>query len=564
MNTSCTVYLTTLARFVAAAFLLSTATRSIFADVVTDWNATYEAAVRNPTPSAPVLARSAAIVHVAIFDAVNGIAKKYTPVRVTDTAPAGARAEAAAAQAAYTTLLSLFPSKQSLLDAQLAASLAQLTSSGATSQSITIGRAWGETVAQQILAWRATDGFSQVLTYPGSTASGYWRHAPLGSAPAGGLSLSVTTPFALTNLAAFDPGPPYGFADRATAMATAAYAADVNEVKARGGMVSSVRTQAQTDLAMFIHIADSADINAIIRRVIPANAQLVDNARTFALINIAGMDAFIVCFQAKYKYGLWRPLQAINYADLDGNAATVADPTWAPIAATPSHPEYLSGHGSVSGGMLGMAAALLGDATSFTLSTSNAGAPAITPTFSRFSAYCEAITEARINAGFHFRTACTLAQASGFAVADQIVKNALLPLPGHGFANLSVRGSVRRDQETLIAGLVISSGSRQVLVRGVGPGLQTFGVSSPVADPSIAVYDSNGTLIAQNDNWASGNATMTAALTAATNKVGAFSLGANSFDAALLTTLGPGAYTIHVNAPAGTSGVALIEAYEVP
>ena len=239
MHVSRTVFSSTFGRLAAAAFLLGVAARTTSADVVTDWNATYEAAVRNPTPGPPVLARSAAIVHSAIFDAVNGIAKKYTPVRVTDAAPAGARAEAAAAQAAYTTLLSLFPSKQSLLDAQLAASLAQLTSAGATAQSVTIGRAWGENVAQQILAWRATDGFSQVLTYPGSTAAGYWRHAPLGAAPVGGLSLTVTIPFALTNLAAFDPGPPYGLADRAAAMATAAYAADVNEVQARGGTVSA-------------------------------------------------------------------------------------------------------------------------------------------------------------------------------------------------------------------------------------------------------------------------------------------------------------------------------------
>lgn len=535
-----------------------------FADVVTDWNATYESAVRNPTPSAPVLARSGAIVHAAIFDAVNGIAKKYAPLHVTDDAPVGARAEAAAAQAAYTTLLSLFPSKQALFDAQLAASLAQLTSAGATSQSVTIGRAWGESVAQQILAWRATDGFSSVLTYPGSTDAGYWRHAPLGAAPAGGLSYSATAPFALTNLAAFDPGPPYGHADRAAAMATEAYADDVNEVQSRGGTVSAVRTQEQTDLALFIHVADTVDINAVVRRSVPANARLVDNARTFALLNIAASDVFIVCFQAKYKYGLWRPLQAINFADEDGNAATVQDTTWVPLRPTPSHPEYISGHSSLSAAMLGVAAAILGDDTPFTLTTSNAGAPSITPTFSSFSAYSDAVTEARINAGFHFRTACDVAQTIGYAVADQLVRNALLPLPGSGLLSLSVRGNAGGNDETLIAGFFVGAGSRQVLVRGIGPALQAFGLNNPVADPSVTLFDSAGAIIAQNDNWSSGDATNTAALIAAMQQTGAFALEANSLDAALLTTLAPGAYTIHVHSAAGSGGIALIEAYELP
>jgi hypothetical protein len=376
--------------------------------------------------------------------------------------------------------------------------------------------------------------------------------------------LTVTTPFALTNLASFDPGPPYGLADRAAAMATAAYAADVNEVQTRGGTVSAVRTQAQTDLALFIHVADTVDINAVVRRSVPAHAQLVDNARTFALLNIAANDAFIVCMQSKYKYGLWRPLQAINFADEDGNAATVADTTWAPLRTTPSHPEYLSGHGSLSAAMLAMAGAILGDDTPFTLTTSNSGAPAITPTFSSFSAYSDAVTEARIDAGFHFRTACELSQATGYAVADQLVRSVLLPLVGSGFVNLSVRGRAGRDDETLIAGFVVGAGSQQVLVRGVGPALQALGVNNPVADPSVTLFDSTGAIIGRNDNWSSGDATNTAAISAAAQKTGAFALGANSLDAAVLTTLAPGAYTIHVHAAAGASGVALIEAYEVP
>jgi hypothetical protein len=547
----------------AGALILGTAC-GVRADVVTDWNATLEAALRNPTPSPAVQVRASAIVHGAIFDAVNGIARKYTPLRVTDPAPPGARAEAAATQAAYTTLVSLFPTKQAVFDAQLATSLAQIQGSEGSSQSIATGRAWGETVAQQILAWRANDGFTQVLTYPGSSAAGQWRHAPLAAAPAGGLSMTVTAPFALINPAAFDPGPPYGNTDRMAAMATAAYAADVNEVKAKGGAVSTVRTQAQANLALFINIADGVDINAYVRRALPANAKLVDNARTFALLNIVATDATIVCFQSKYKYGLWRPLQAIPFADEDGNPATAPDLAWAPLGTTPSHPEYLSGHAIVSSSMLAVAAALLGDDTTFTLTTSNSGAPAIAPVFASFTAYSDAITEARINIGFHFRTACTLGQSTGYAIAGQIMRNALLPQPGSGVINLALRGRTGTGGETLIAGFVVGAGSRQVLIRGIGPALAPFGVTGALADPRVILYDGSGRIVAENDNWSSGGATVSAAITAAGGRVGAFPLPANSLDAVLLTMLAPGSYTVHLTGASTSSGVALIEAYEVP
>ena len=537
---------------------------SIRADVVTDWNVTLEAALRNPTPSPAVQVRAAAMVHSAIFDAVNGIARKYAPLRVTSPAPPGARAEAAAAYAAYTTLVGLFPTRKAAFDAQLAASLAQIPGNEGNSQSIAAGRTWGESVGQQILDWRANDGFTQVLTYPGSAAAGYWRHAPLAAAPAGGLSMTVTAPFALTNLAAFDPGPPYGHADRAAAMATAAYAADVNEVKAKGGAVSAVRTPAHANLALFINIADVTDINALMRRLVPANAKLVDNAHTFALLNIAANDATIVCFQSKYKYGLWRPLQAIPFADEDGNAATAPDPAWVPLAATPSHPEYLSGHAIVISAMLGVAAAVLGDDTTFTLTTSNSGAPAITPVFTSFSAYSDAITEARINIGFHFRTACTLGQSIGYAIAGQIVRSTLLPQTGSGMVNVAMRGRAGTGAETLVAGFVVGAGSRQVLIRGVGPALGALGVTGALADPSISVYDRSGRLVAENDNWSAGGSTVTAGLSGAAGSVGAFPLGANSLDAALLTTLSPGSYSVHLSVASGASGIALIEAYEVP
>jgi hypothetical protein len=554
----------TIRRAFAGFIIAGVATCGAFADVVTDWNATLEAALRNPTPSMPAQARTSAIVHVAIFDAVNGITKKYTPLRVIDSAPPGARPEAAAAYAAYTTLVSLFPTKQAMFDAQLAASLAQIPGGNSGSTSIAVGRAWGEMVAQQILAWRANDGYSQPMTYPGNTNVGYWRHAPLGDAPAAGLSMSVTEPFALKYLENFDFGPPYGAEDRVAALTTANYAREFDEVKARGGIVSTVRTPAQTDLALFINVVDVADINAVVRRLLPASSRLEDKARTFALLNIAASDAAVVCFKAKYKYGFWRPLQAIPYADLDGNPATSADPTWKPRGLTPSHPENMSEQTAISGAMLAVAAALLGDATPFTLTTSNTGAPAIAPAFPSFFALADTITDACIDLGIHFRSACGLGQFIGEAIAYAIVQGAMLPQSGGGVTTLAVRGRVAAGDDTLVAGFNIIASPRQTLIRAVGPALGSLGVGAALADPQVAVFDSAGRIVAENDNWSAGSAAVTAALAAASAKAGAFPLPLGSRDAAVITTLLPGSYTIRASGAAGASGVTLLELFEVP
>lgn len=558
------VLLVSLRRFLAGCTIAAAALGGARADVVSDWNRTLESALRNPTPSIPVQARVAATVHTAIFDAVNGITRRYAPLYVNAMPPPGARPEAAAAYAARDVLVGFFPARQAAFDAQLSASLAQIPGSAGGAASIAAGRVWGERVAREILAWRAADGFSQPMTYPGQTGVGHWRHPPLGNAPAGALSMSVMVPFALTNLVSFDPGPPYGTEDRAAALASAAYAVDVNEVKARGGVVSAVRTPQQADLAWLIHIADVPDLNTVVRQALPAGLRLEDSARVFALINVAAADAGIVCFQAKYKYGFWRPLQAIPYADLDGNPATAADPTWQPLGPTPSHPEYLSGHSTLIGAMVAMAAGLLGDETAFTLTTSNPGAPAIAPRFARFSALLDAIVEARIDLGFHFRTSCQLGRRTAQSVVDQLIRTTALPLRGIGLINLAVRGRIGSGDEMLIAGFQVADGARHTLIRAVGPALGTLGVGGALADPRVMVYDRSGQLVAENDNWSAGGAAETAAMVDAMARSGAFPLPVGSRDAAVLTLLPPGTYTIHATGPAAMAGVALIEVYEVP
>ena len=147
--------------------------------------------------------------------------------------------------------------------------------------------------------------------------------------------------------------------------------------------------------------------------------------------------------------------------------------------------------------------------------------------------------------------------------ADQIAKSTQF-LSQRGLLNASTRGRTGTGAEPLLLGFVVGVDAKQMLIRGVGPGLAAYGIAAPSADPKITVYDGAGRIVVENDNWSASGAASTAALTAAAGKTGAFPLSANSLDAALLATLTPGAYTVQLSAASSASGLALIEIYEVP
>src|SRR5437867_1392585 len=323
------------------------------ADMVTDWNETAEAVIRAGTPSPPLQIRALAIVNAAIYDAVNGIARTYQPYFVTDAAPPGARKEAAAAQAAFTALLGLFPGQADLLEEKLAESLASIPGHRGRSQSIARGRAWGEQVAQAVLAWRATDGLSTVVPpYFGGFAPGQWRSIPDGTVPGALPQYAMLVPFTMSSSSQFRPGPP-------PTLDSPQYAADVNEVKAIGRVDSAIRSATQTQLSLLWAASGPVDENAVARSVVPRRYALADTARFFALINFAACDGMIAGFDAKYHYGFWRPFHAIRLADTDGNPATEPDPLWTSLIPAPNHPEYISTHSTVTGATLRVLALLL-------------------------------------------------------------------------------------------------------------------------------------------------------------------------------------------------------------
>jgi hypothetical protein len=329
-------------------------------------------------------------------------------------------------------LVALIPSQKPALDAQLATSLSNIAGYDEGSDSVNRGLAWGEKVGNDTLAWAATDGRSCNPAAPGttcpnrfgSTTPGVWRPVPPQPAGAGAAlpQYAGTTmrPYGLDSRTQFlFPGHP--------ALTSAEYAADVNEVAVMGRQTGSGRTAFQSDVAFFY--ADNSPLhwNRIANTVAVAHkSSLLENARTFAYLNVAMVDAVITVWNAKYSYALWRPYHAVRLADQDGNDATTADTTFVNFIPTPGHMEYGSGHGTVGGAAAEVLAAVYGDAQTFTHISDTAANPFYTPktfTATSFTQVQNETNDARVFGGIHFRTTQVHSDQVGRALAGFILAN---------------------------------------------------------------------------------------------------------------------------------------------
>ena len=387
------------------------------ADVVTAWNRTMvtglEAAHVGPQPSS----RIGAIVETSVFDAVNGIERRYTAFRVSPDAPRGASRPAAAASAAYTALVALIPSQQPLFDQQLQSTLAQIADDpNDPGQSVLRGLGWGQSVANAILGWRANDGLNAVLPpYVFGTSPGeYQATAPLFGPPLF-RQYATMTPWALTSPSQFlPPGPPL--------LTSARWSQDLAEVQAYGSATSSARDDWQTETARFWQ---SDTPVAVWNRVADDLAEshdttLSQNARLLAMTNIAMADAMIATFNAKNTYNFWRPVTAI---------AAMGDPTWSPLLATPPFQEYPSAHATVSSAPATVLAAFYGDGTPFTATSANM--PGVTRDFTSFTQAVQQVESARVWAGFHFRFSCEDGATLGANVGNWVLATVALPVHGN-------------------------------------------------------------------------------------------------------------------------------------
>ena len=402
-----------LARITLIASLLIGSSGSVSADVLTDWNekAVTAGYAARATPGAN--ARNIAMVHIAIFEALNSIEPRYTPYRARLSAEPSASREAAAAAAAHNILVRVYPDQAKEFDKILEGSLAAIPEG----QPKTDGLRLGEQAARAILLERENDGANAPNTYRPFTAAGKYvpTEFPVMSNWGG------VRPFALKSGSQFRPGPPY-------ALTSSQWAKDFNEVKKMGGKSGSARTAEQTDIARFWALTGPATTNPVARQVLEAKGlDLLDSARMLALFSIAGADAGIAIFDAKYKYNFWRPVTAIRNADLDGNNLTDRDPSWEPFITTPMHPEYPCAHCTFQSTAASMLQTFFGgDAASFKLTSTTA--PGVTRNFSKLSDYVAEVVNARVYDGVHYRTSGEAGAALGRKIGEYTVRNFLRPI----------------------------------------------------------------------------------------------------------------------------------------
>ena len=393
------------------------------ADAVLDWNAiavnTAIANGQNPFAQA----RYAAIVQLAVFEAVNSITADYRPYLGTIVAPHGASAHAAAIEAAYRVLSTYFPSSALTLDAARANSLASIPDGDAKSKGI----ATGDAAASAMVALRANDGSSPAqFKVPGPAVPGEYQATP--SCPVvNGVAVGAffhwqnVTPFGIQRASNFLLGPP-------PALRSNAYAKTYNEVMTVGGADSTERPQDRADVVLFYEVSSPTLVfNQAARQVAQQQQRsLSENARALALINMAINDSLVASFFNKYHYNFWRPETAIRAGASDGNPKTEADPDFMPFIVTPCFPSYPSNHGSGSNGGAEVLRRLYGEA-GHSITISNPADPNTVLHYTSFTQITDDISDARVYGGIHFRIDQVAGAVLGRAVGAAVYKNKLRP-----------------------------------------------------------------------------------------------------------------------------------------
>ena len=385
------------------------------ADVITDWNSTAIAVAR--AAGDPVILRTLAMVHIAMFDAVNSAGPRFHSYAV-QLPGGGASPEAAAAAAAHGILIRRFPSQQATLDVALTASLASVADGSAEDT----GRLLGDAVAAAIHQLRVGDGMFPPNNPPYVPGTGPGAYQLTSGVPVN-TGAAAWKPFAMTSASQFRPnGPP--------SLHTTTYARDLEEVRQLGTSVAALRTPEQDLIALWQIEMGQFQLWRIAREAVLASSfDLLTSARLFALLSIAMVDGQIGVFEAKYHYNFWRPLTAIRAADTDGNDETAADPLWSPFLPTPPHPEYPSAHLAISTAGVTVLEKFLGQHYAFDAREDVPQIPGVqVRRFPDLQAMIEDMGLARIYGGMHFRTAVEEGARQGKKIGKWVLENILLPL----------------------------------------------------------------------------------------------------------------------------------------
>jgi PAP2 superfamily len=396
--------------YASAALLIGTLAH---ADVVTDWNSAALGAIRDGHTPPPIASRSLSILHISIYDAVNGIARTHEPYLVQSAVPASASREAAASAAAHQALVDLFPAFAASFDTLHAAILASIPDGPHK----TAGIVWGEFVANQILAARANDGSDAIVPPPSGSGPGVWVPTPPSFLPYLLPQWGFVRPFGMSSSSQFrPPGPPSLDSER--------YGADYEEVKELGAVVGSTRTEEQTEIALFW--ADGAGTetppghwNSIAQIIAAAQTNtLEENARLLAHLNIAMADAAICAWDAKYTFDFWRPVTAIAFAEPELN--------WMSFIVTPPFPDYVSGHSTFSGAAATVLALFYG-ADDLPFTTGSDFLPDVYRSFPTCLAAAEEAAMSRLYGGIHFRSANEDGLQAGISIGEWTATHYLQP-----------------------------------------------------------------------------------------------------------------------------------------
>jgi hypothetical protein len=352
-----------------------------------------------------------------MFDAINGIRGDYTPFLSAGGAPKDLPEQAAAAAAAFEVLSRLYPAKLGVFQPLYDEQLARVADGPAKEAAI----AYGKLVAQDVLASRENDGSAEAATvaYPDGDQPGRWRRTSAMSPMLPGWGR--VRPFAMTGGDQFRLVGPLD-------MAGYEYARDYAEVMEIGAKNSASRTSEQTTVARFWPSGIPALWNRVAHQVSEAKGyDLLENARLFALLNVALADAQVVGWDMKYHYGFWRPVTAIHEGDLDGNDGTMADPAWDSLLPAPAFPEYPSGHSTSCGAAATVLAKFVGT-DEFTLTLTSEANPSLPErTYPGFWAAAREAGISRIYGGIHFNFSNTEGLEAGRSLGRYIFENFMTP-----------------------------------------------------------------------------------------------------------------------------------------
>ena len=377
------------------------------ADAVTEWNANaanalFVVAGQGPQASVPHLA----MVHGAIYDAVNAIDGGHEGYLLTSRVAQPFDSEAAAtAAAAHRVLLNIVPAQQAVLDAQYAASLAAIPDGSAKTRGIAVG----EAAAAAMIAARTDDGRFGAYRFPVGSGPGVWRPVLPAFVNDPNAWLKDVRPFLIESGTQFQSDGPLSLTSRK-------YAREFDEVKSVGSATSTTRTADQTLAARYWAENPPQTWSRIFRTLSAQQGlSLADNARLFAMLYMTAADSLITVWNDKAHYLFWRPITAIREADTDGNPWTKADPDWLPLIPTPPYTEHSSGHSGLSGSFVAtLQDFFCTDHIGWT-DTNNGG---LTRSFTQFSQAIDEIVEARVWSGIHFHTA----DVQGAKIGRQVAK----------------------------------------------------------------------------------------------------------------------------------------------